>query len=201
MPVRKACSLRTTRHTWISVEKKSSEYSNPIYRVSPEAESLSRRDIERGALPESDVLFLADNAFDVYILHVQGSGVGRLPDGTKVNITYAGKNKDNYISLGKVLRECGDLEPGDVSLPSIREWVNQATPDEYQRLIDNNQSYVFFNDGEYTGESPKGALAVPLTPMRSLAVDTRFIALGTMMYIAMPAPLGRPIERLFIAQD
>ncbi|MEM1156140.1 MAG: MltA domain-containing protein, partial [Pseudomonadota bacterium] len=104
---------------------KSADYSYPIYRVSPEAESLSRRDIERGALPETDVLFWADNAFDVYILHVQGSGVGRLPDGTKVNITYAGKNKDNYVSLGKVLRECGDLEPGEVSLPSIKAWVNQ----------------------------------------------------------------------------
>ncbi|MEM1188047.1 MAG: MltA domain-containing protein [Pseudomonadota bacterium] len=182
-------------------QTRNAEYKYPIYRVSDRARSLSRRDIGNGALEDDDVLFWSDSAFDVDVLHIQGSGVGRLPDGAKVNISYAGKNRENYVSLGKVLRECGDLAPDNISLPSIRTWVSQATPDEYQRLINNNQSYVFFSASEYTGESPKGALAVPLTPMRSLAVDTRYIALGTMMYVAVPQPLGPAIERVFIAQD
>ena len=89
-----------------------------------------------------------------------------------------------------------------MSLPAIKLWVNQATPVEYQRLVANNQSYVFFREGVYNGESPVGALGVPLTPMRSLAVDTRYIALGTMTYVEVPHPLNdQTITQLFIAQD
>lgn len=189
--------------SYVNVSKtKSDTYKHPIYRVSKKAKTLSRTQIGQGALPDSDVLYWSDNAFDNYILHVQGSGVGKLPDGTKVKILYAGKNAENYISLGKVLRECGEIAPDKISLPSIKAWVKQATPVEYRRLINNNQSYVFFTGEEYNGESPKGALGVPLTAMRSLAVDTRYIPLGTMAYVAVPHPLDdTKIEQVFIAQD
>lgn len=189
--------------SYVSISKtKSDTYKYPIYRFSKKAKALSRTEISAGALPQADVLFWSDNAFDNYILHVQGSGVGKLPDGTKVKILYAGKNTENYVSLGKVLRECGEIAPDKISLPSIKAWVNQATWDEYQRLINNNQSYVFFTEERYDQKSPKGALGVPLTPMRSLAVDTRYIPLGTMAYVAVPHPLSDTmIEQVFIAQD
>lgn len=183
-------------------DTKNADYSTPIYRVSARAKTLTRQAIENGALPEAEVIYWANNAFDVYILQIQGSGVGRLPNGEKVNIAYAGKNTSNYVSLGKVLRECGEIERSKISLPTIREWVKQAKPVEYQRAIGNNQSYVFFQQREYDGEAPKGALGVPLTPMRSLAVDTRYIPLGTLSYVAVPHPLGEaPIAQAFIAQD
>lgn len=189
--------------SYVNVSKiKSDRYKHPLYRVSKTARVSSRKQIEQGALAESEVLYWSDSAFDNFILHVQGSGVGKLPDGSKVKILYAGKNAENYISLGKVLRECGEIKPSKISLPSIRAWVAAATPIEYQRLIDNNQSYVFFSEQSYNGDSPKGALGVPLTPMRSLAVDTRYIPLGTMAYVAVPHPLtDSKIEQVFIAQD
>lgn len=189
--------------SYVNVDRnKSQKYAFPIYRSSPKALTLSRAEIEAGALDESEILLWTDSAFDAYILQVQGSGVGKLPDGSKVNIAYAGKNKKNYISLGKVLRECGEIAPADISLPSIRAWVGAASADAYHRLISNNQSYVFFSEKPYDGDSPVGALGVPLTPMRSLAVDTRYIPLGSMMYVAVPHPLGKEaIERVFIAQD
>ncbi|GAB5412893.1 MAG: MltA domain-containing protein [Congregibacter sp.] len=183
-------------------EEKSQTYAYPIYRSSSLAKKLTRAEIERGALPESEVIYWARSAFDVYILQIQGSGVGLLPDGEKVNIAYAGKNSANYVSLGKVLRECGEIERSKISLPTIREWVSRASPVEYARAIGNNQSYVFFQKRPYDGEAPKGALGVPLTPMRSLAVDTRYITLGTLTYVSVPHPLGdAPIAQAFLAQD
>lgn len=189
--------------SYVNVSKVETEtYKHPIYRMSTKAKTLSRKHIEQGALPESEVLFWSDSAFDNFILHVQGSGVGKLPDGRKVKVLYAGKNSENYISLGKVLRECGEIPAAKISLPSIRAWVDQASPIEYQRLIGNNQSYVFFKEEKYNGDSPRGALGVPLTTMRSLAVDTRYIPLGTMAYVAVPHPLNESkIEQVFIAQD
>lgn len=189
--------------SYVNVSKvKTEQYLHPIYQMSKKAKTLSRKDIEQGALAESEVLFWSDSAFDNFILHVQGSGVGKLPDGRKVKVLYAGKNSENYISLGKVLRECGEIPAAKISLPSIRAWVDQASPVEYQRLIGNNQSYVFFKEEKYNGDSPRGALGVPLTTMRSLAVDTRYIPLGTMAYVDVPHPLGdSKIEQVFIAQD
>jgi len=189
--------------SYINVSKtKTDTYKHPIYRVSDKAKTLLRKDIEGGALPESQVLYWSDSSFDNYILHVQGSGVGKLPDGSKVKILYAGKNSGNYVSLGKVLRECGEIPAAKISLPSIKAWINQATPEQYLRLINNNQSYVFFSEEAYKDGLPRGALGVPLTPMRSLAVDTRYIPLGTMAYVAVPHPLDdTKIEQVFIAQD
>lgn len=189
--------------SYVNVSKnKTDKYKHPIYKISVKAKSLSRRQIEQGGLAESEVLFWSDSAFDNFILHVQGSGVGKLPDGSKVKVLYGGKNKENYVSLGKVLRECGEIPAAKISLPSIRAWVEQSSPIEYQRLIGNNQSYVFFKEEAYNGDSPRGALGVPLTTMRSLAVDTRYIPLGTMAYVAVPHPLNETkIERVFIAQD
>jgi len=54
-----------------------------------------------------------------------------------------------------------------------------------------------------TGASgPPGALGVPLTPMRSIAVDPRSVMLGAPVWLATHDPLdGKPIQRLTFAQD
>jgi len=49
---------------------------------------------------------------------------------------------------------------------------------------------------------PPGALGVPLTPMRSIAVDPRSVMLGAPVWLATVNPLdGTAIERLTFAQD
>ena len=67
-----------------------------------------------------------------------------------------------------------------------------------------NPSYVFFREVEDVSpdQGAVGALGVPLTPMRSLAVDRTFIALGVPIYISTTDPVdGKPIRRLVMAQD
>lgn len=189
--------------SYVNISKhKSATYQYPIYKVSEQAKTLSRRQIEQGLLPQSEVLYWSDNAFDVYILSVQGSGVGKFANGEKVKILYGAKNNENYVSLGKVLSECGEIEAAKISLPTIKSWVDKASVTQYQRLIDNNQSYVYFREDVYNGQGPLGSLGVPLTSMRSLAVDRRYIPLGTMMYIQVDSPLNNhKIEQALVAQD
>lgn len=66
-------------------------------------------------------------------------------------------------------------------------------------------SYVFFKtvaDRPQT-EGPQGALGVPLTPGRSVAVDPRVTPLGYPVFLSAPAPAGSSIsmQRLVFAQD
>ena len=51
-------------------------------------------------------------------------------------------------------------------------------------------------------DGPQGALGVPLTPGRSIAVDPRNVPLGAPVYLATTQPLStKPLNRLVMAQD
>ena len=66
-------------------------------------------------------------------------------------------------------------------------------------------SFVFFKSvaDRPASEGPQGALGVPLTPGRSVAVDPRVTPLGYPVYLSAPAPKGSAIsmQRLVFAQD
>ena len=50
--------------------------------------------------------------------------------------------------------------------------------------------------------SPPGALGVPLTPGRSLAVDRRYLPLGAPVFVETSWPNSdQPLRRLMMAQD
>lgn len=167
----------------------------------------TRADIETGALEGRglELFYLADPV-DAFFMHVQGSGVIRLPDGTRARVTYDGKNGHPYTSIGRYLVESGTLSVHDVTLESLARWL-RADPVRGQRVMWQNASYVFFR--ELTGEeagAAKGVLSTPLVPGRSLAVDTSVHALGTPIYVAAPTlttfdTSGTPFRRLMVAHD
>ncbi len=64
-----------------------------------------------------------------------------------------------------------------------------------------NPRYIFFR--AIDGDGPIGAQGVPLTPGRSLAVDTRFMPLGAPVWLetTWPGKSTEPLRRLMVAQD
>lgn len=71
--------------------------------------------------------------------------------------------------------------------------------------LGSDPSYVFFRvaPDQSPARGPIGALGVPLTPGRSIAVDPRVTPLGYPVYMAAPTPAGSalPLQRLVVAQD
>ncbi|MET1025192.1 MAG: 3D domain-containing protein, partial [Pseudoxanthomonas sp.] len=66
----------------------------------------------------------------------------------------------------------------------------------------HDPSYVFFRRIGDGPEGPIGALGVPLTAGRSLAVDPRSTPLGSPVFISTSNPSGSgPMRRLMFAQD
>lgn len=153
------------------------------------------------------VIAWADNAFDVFFLHIQGSGVIRMPSGESVRVGYAAKNGQPYRAVGRVLVERGALAKDDVSMQSIRAWL-AANPSEADAVMASNPSYVFFRElprasGGVPRDGPDGAMGVTLTAGRSLAVDRRFMPLGAPIWLNAQNP-DRPevrTQRLVVAQD
>lgn len=154
-----------------------------------------------GALSGSELLWV-DDAVDAFFLHVQGSGRVSMPDGRTVAVRYADHNGRPYRSIGRRLIRRGELAREEVNLFSIRHWL-RTHPAEARDLLNHNPRFIFFSLDTGPMESPKGALNVPLTPGRSLAVDRDRIPLGAPVWLStsMPGEPGEPLERLMMAQD
>lgn len=162
----------------------------------------SRSDIDGGKLgSEGKVLAWADDPVDAFFLQVQGSGRLQLEDGTVLRIGYANQNGHPYRAIGKWLVDQGELQREQVTMHSIREWL-RAHPARRDEMLQSNPSYVFFKILPASDAPPTGALNVPLTDAASIAVDPRFIPLGSPVYLATTRPDNdAPLHRLVQAQD
>jgi membrane-bound lytic murein transglycosylase A len=165
---------------------------------------FDRAAIDAGALAGQELFWVSD-PIDAFILHVQGSGRIVLPDGLVARVGFAGHNGHAYRSIGRTLIVRGDLKPGQASWPDIRAWIDD-NPDKARALLAVNRRYIFFRERPKgkggADEGPYGAQGVPLTPERSLAVDRRFIPLGTPIWLDTTWPATeKPLRRLMIAQD
>ena len=81
-------------------------------------------------------------------------------------------------------------------MQSIRAWLD-AHPAQADALMNSNPSYVFFKLLENEA-GPLGAANVALTPLRSLAVDNRYIGYHVPLWLATDQPA---LQRLMVAQD
>ncbi|MFQ5912180.1 MAG: murein transglycosylase A [Nitrospinota bacterium] len=145
-----------------------------------------------------------DDPVAAFFLHIQGSGRVVLEDGAAMRLGYAAHNGHPYHAIGRELVRRGILTRENTSLQTIRDWMIQ-NPGEARALMEKNPSYIFFR--EIQGDGPIGSQGVVLTPLRSLAVDRRFIPLGIPVWVDTTAPgekpgeAGRVLQQLFIAQD
>jgi len=155
----------------------------------------------RGDRLPSRTLLYVDDAVELFFLQVQGSGRVSLPDGTLARLNYADQNGYPYQSIGRVLVDRGELKLEEASMQGIQAWA-RANPGRLQELLNANPSYVFFREVPNSKEGPVGALGVPLTAERSIAVDPRSVPLGAPVFLATTRPnSNKPLNRLVLAQD
>ncbi|MCS0584259.1 murein transglycosylase A [Massilia pinisoli] len=162
----------------------------------------TRAEIERSRIPGKELVWV-DDPVEAFFLEVQGSGRVQLDDGETVRIAYADQNGHPYKAIGRWLIDKGELAPAEATAQGIRAWI-AAHPERRQELLDVNPSYVFFREERLPDPSvgPKGALGVPLTPARSVAVDPSFVPLGVPLFLSTTEPNGdAPLQRLVMAQD
>ena len=162
----------------------------------------SRAEIDAGsALRSAAVLFWVDDPIDLFFLQVQGSGQIRLDHGERVRVGFADQNGHPYRSIGRLLIERGELAPDNASMQSIKSWARQH-PEKLADVLNHNARYVFFKELQSDLPGPIGALGVPLSAGRSLAIDPSHVPLGAPVYLDTTWPNSkRHLQRLMIAQD
>lgn len=162
----------------------------------------TREEIEQGRAPvRGKEIVWVEDPVEAFFLQIQGSGRVRLPSGELVRVGYADQNGQPYRAVGRYLVESGELQAGQASMQAIQAWA-RANPAKLDDLLNRNPSYVFFRELPASDGGPIGALGVPLTPERSIAVDARVIPLGAPVYLATTRPNSSdPLARLMMAQD
>jgi len=179
----------TINASWVQTK----QYTHPLYALPGDVRRgvpyHDRYAIDIEGVLQGRGLELAwiEDPVDAFFLQIQGSGRLCFPDGTVKHILYNGKNNRKYVSLGRIMQERGLLKPGNVSMRSIREYL-ELHPAERDGLLCTNPSYVFFRLSD-TG--PFGAMQKVLTPLASVAVDRQVLALGSLIIYAVPYPKTR----------
>ena len=182
---------------------RTAKYSVPVYGMPRDFRKpyRTRAQIVAGNI-NAPVLLYVDDPVMLFFLHIQGSGKVRLENGNIVGLQYAEQNGYGYVPIGRVMRDRGLLET--VSLQTIRDWL-YANSDRAESIMSENPSYIFFKLSSGS-EYARGAIGVPLTPGRSLAIDDDRAAYGVPIYVDTETfhPIRKrtePLRRLMISQD
>ena len=142
-----------------------------------------------------------DDIVDVFFLQVQGSGLVKFENGEQMHVGYADQNGQAYNSIGRILIERGELNKDQAGMQGIKNWARN-NPAKLRELLNANPSYVFFTELPAGLTGPLGALGVPLTSERSVAIDPKYIPLGAPVFLSTTQPnSSKPLRRLMLAQD
>lgn len=160
----------------------------------------------RAALRGRELAWVRD-PLDALVLQIQGSGRLALTEADgrlrTVRMAFAGHNRQPYGSVGRWLIGQGALTPDSASWPSIKAWA-RANPGRVDEMLWANPRVVFFREEPLPDANvgPRGAMGVPLTPGRSIAVDPQSIPYGSWVWMDSTEPLSSaPLRRLVTAQD
>jgi len=160
-----------------------------------------RREIEEGGLLKGQELVWLRDPLEVHIVHVQGSGRIRLPDGREMRVGYAGKTDRPYVGLGKELVKDGRIRKEEMSLQRIREYFRD-NPAQVREYTYRNPSYVFFTQRE---GGPYGSINAPLTPLHSIATDKGVFPRAALAYAVTALPqattVPQPFSSFLLDQD
>jgi membrane-bound lytic murein transglycosylase A len=162
-----------------------------------------RSQLDDGRLLAGKELLWVDSPVDAFFLQIQGSGRVQLTDGITVRLAYADVNGQPYRAIGRQLVADGELTVEQATAPGIRQWLADH-PDRAQAVLNSNPSVVFFREEKITDPAPgpRGALGVPLTAGRSVAIDSRILPLGAPLFLSTTHPVsGEPLRRLVVGQD
>jgi len=145
----------------------------------------ARAEIENSNMLAGKEIVWLDDPFKVYIAHVQGSAVIRMPDGRLVTYGYAANNGYEYKSIIKQLISEGKIPPDRVSLASLIDYfkANSALVRQYTQI---NPRFVFFRQAEQGG--PHGSLNEPVIAYRSVATDKTIFPRGALTFFATNLP-------------
>ena len=163
---------------------------------------FTREEISKKDYPlQGNELLWVENSVESFFLEIQGSGVIKFEDGSTTQVGYADQNGHPYRSMGLALIRQGELKRHKVSMQSIKAWARKNKR-KLKKFLNANPSTVFFRELPQGLPGPIGALGVPISTARSVAIDRKFIPLGAPVFLSTTEPNSNvSLDKLMMAQD
>lgn len=160
--------------------------SAPLYRKPPRGE-FSREEISRGALKGREIACV-DDPVDAFDLQIQGAGSLQLANGGELYLATEGTNG----LPPKMPNELG------VTMAQLRS-LSATNRSAAIKIMNGNPRYTYY---VISGDSVvRGAMGKPLTPKRSLAVDSAIVPYGLPIWLDAQATGQPAVQRLMFAHD
>ncbi len=150
----------------------------------------SRREIEVGKLMRGKELVWLRDPFEVYIAQVQGSARINLSDGRQMCVGYSGKTDRPYKSIGQFLISENKIPADGLSLTALKRYFRD-NPQDVERVLAHNESYVFFMERE---PGPFGSIGVKVSPFHTVATDKTIFPRGGPVVVDTRVPTKSPVE-------
>lgn len=126
-----------------------------------------------------------DSLVDIFFLHIQGSGIVQLEDGSQIFMGYADQNGQPFRSLGRFLLEKQLIDRSQLSMQGMKTFLKDH-PEAIPEALISNPSYIFFQVNQ---QRATGTFGARLTPWRSIATDPRLFPLGALAFIECEKPV------------
>ncbi len=189
---------------------RTSRYTVPLYgypaawkRNKPNPGPSRAELMESNVLRGSELVWVEDPVAAAF-MQIQGSGKIQLDDGTVLRFGFAGTNEQPFKSFAQWLLNKGEITRSQATMQGIQSWAKR-NPRRVEEMLNANPRFVFFKElpsNVSPDLGPIGALGVPLTAERSIAVDLKAMPLGAPVFIATTRPLSKQsLRRLVMAQD
>ncbi|MEY2797680.1 MAG: hypothetical protein RLZZ119_1162 [Pseudomonadota bacterium] len=185
-------------------------YTVPLYaypkawiRAKP-SPAPARAELMNSTLLKGSEIAWVEDPVAAASMQIQGSGKIRLDNGQIMRLGFAGSNDLPFKSSAQWLLDRKEITRAQATMQGISEWAKR-NPSKVQEMLNANPRFVFFRELPASANQdlgPIGALGVPLTPERSIAIDPRAIPLGAPVFLETTRPLShQSIRRLVMAQD
>lgn len=191
-------------------QTRTAKYTVPLYGL-PNAWKVSKPNpaptraelMGSGVLRGSELAWVQDPVAAAF-MQIQGSGKIRLEDGRVLRLGYAGTNDQPFKSFAQWLLDRKEITRGEASMQGISAWAKR-NPGRVEEMLNANPRFVFFKElpsNVSADLGPNGALGVPLTAERSIAIDLKAMPLGAPVFLSTSKPLTtQTLQKLVIAQD
>lgn len=148
----------------------------------------STEEIRKGAIDKHNVEFAySKHPSHIMLAQIQGSAVIRYPDGNFDRIGFDGANGWKYVSVQKILTDCGEIPP--MNFRDFIKYLSSQPLEREEKLVNLNPRYIFFKFRD-KNQPPYGAISKPLIPHRSIAIDPNYIPYGIVAYISSKKPIS-----------
>lgn len=184
-------------------KQRDTQFRYPLYKRPPDLETdeegrvlgrqtpdgrrvpyYTRRQLAEGGLMDGLEIAWLKDAFEAYVVTVQGSAKLRLEDGNLYELGYAGNNGHTYTPVAEKMIRDGVIGRNELSLQTLLRYFAKH-PDQVNRYCWENNRFVFFREAP---GGPFGSINVPVTPYRSIATDKEVFPRACLAFVDTNMP-------------